>query len=83
MHDEHMEHHGRLQLLLDTCNMLKNSPEMFVKLRDTLSFAASSLEREYAAHLDEEERLVLPAIRTLLPPDQRTAIASELRSRRR
>lgn len=30
MHDEHMEHHGRLQLLLDTCNMLKRSPEMFV-----------------------------------------------------
>jgi iron-sulfur cluster repair protein YtfE (RIC family) len=83
MRNEHIEHHGRLQLLLNTCNTLKSSPEMFVSLRDTLSFAASSLEKEYAEHLDEEERVVLPAIRTLLPPDQRTAIESELRSRRR
>jgi hypothetical protein len=56
---------------------------MFGSLRDALSAAASALDKEYAEHLDEEERVILPAIRTLLPPDQKRAIESELRSRRR
>jgi len=83
MRNEHIEHQGRLQLLLNTCNTLKSSPEMFGSLRDALSAAASALDKEYAEHLDEEERVILPAIRTLLPPDQKRAIESELRSRRR
>jgi hemerythrin-like domain-containing protein len=83
MRNEHVEHQGRLQLLLNTCNTLKSSPEMFGSLRDTLSAAASALDKQYAEHLDEEERVILPAIRALLPHDQKTAIESELRSRRR
>lgn len=83
MHNEHTEHQGRLQLLLNICNTLKSSPEMFASLRDSLSAAASALDKQYAEHLDEEERVILPAIRALLPQDQKTAIESELRSRRR
>jgi hypothetical protein len=32
--------------------------------------------------LEEEERLILPAIRALLPPEEQAAMLAELRSRR-
>jgi hemerythrin-like domain-containing protein len=83
MHREHREHEPQLQLLLDTCKTLHSSPERLDDLRQTLLGAASALEAAFIAHLEEEERSILPAIRTLLTSEERDVMLSELRSRRK
>src|SRR4029450_12134913 len=66
MQREHREHESQLQTLLKTCRILQTSPERLDQLRNTLRTAASALERGFVAHLREEERVVMPAIRSLL-----------------
>jgi hypothetical protein len=56
---------------------------MLDHVRETLTGAVSELERGYAAHLQEEERIILPAIRTLLSPAEKAEVELELRARRR
>jgi iron-sulfur cluster repair protein YtfE (RIC family) len=82
MHSEHVGHEPKLQVLLETCNTLKASPEMLDHLRETLRDAASSLDAEFAGHLKQEEDVILPAIRTLLTPNQQAEMLTELRERR-
>jgi hypothetical protein len=47
-----------------------------------LRATADTLEREFLVHLDQEERIVFPAIRTLLTVEDRDAMLRELRARR-
>jgi len=82
MHSEHLEHDVQLQTLLATCSTLRASPEKLDELRPTLSSTATTLEKEFTTHLEQEERIILPAIRSLLAPDERDAILREVRARR-
>jgi iron-sulfur cluster repair protein YtfE (RIC family) len=82
MHREHLEHEPQLQLLLQTCKTLEASPERLDDLRQTLLSAVSSLEASFITHLEQEERSILPAIRTLLTSEEQAVMLSELRSRR-
>jgi hemerythrin-like domain-containing protein len=83
MHREHLEHEPQLRSLLETCKTLHISPERLDDLRQTLLAAASALEGAFIAHLEEEERSILPAIRALLTSEERDVMLSELRSRRK
>jgi len=83
MHGEHLDHEAKLAALVETCNRLKASPEMLDDVRPTLQETATMLQAEFEAHLKQEEDVVFPAIRSLLTPEQRTTMLSELRSRRR
>jgi hemerythrin-like domain-containing protein len=74
MHHEHLEHEPQLQLLLQTCKTLQASPERLDDLRQTLLGAASTLEAAFITHLEEEERSILPAIRTLLTPEEQAVM---------
>jgi len=83
MHGEHSDHEAKLATLVETCNRLKASPEMLADVRPTLLETATTLQIEFEAHLKQEEDVIFPAIRSLLTPEQRTTMLSELRSRRR
>jgi hemerythrin-like domain-containing protein len=82
MHREHSEHEPHLHVLLDTCRALVDSPQRLVNLSETLRASASHLAHDFKAHLEAEERTVLPAIRSLLTIEEQEEIVSELRRRR-
>jgi iron-sulfur cluster repair protein YtfE (RIC family) len=79
---EHKEHEPQLESLLETCRSLQVSPNRLNELRTLLLAAASTLERQFLEHLQEEETIILPAIRTFLSSDDREAMLREVRARR-
>jgi hemerythrin-like domain-containing protein len=82
MRREHAEHEPHLEVLLKICRALQDNPEELPKFRKTLHASASQLVSAFSAHLSEEEKVVLPAIRSLLSDEERTAMLAELRARR-
>jgi hypothetical protein len=63
--------------------MLQPTPEHLAELRSELS-AASTLEREFAAHLEGEEEIILPACSQNAVGERRTRRnLTEFRARRR
>jgi iron-sulfur cluster repair protein YtfE (RIC family) len=82
MHQEHAEHEPHVQSLLDICRVLQASPELRSGLRAALMKTATALQVELLTHLDKEEQVILPAIRTFLAPEERKAMLHELRARR-
>jgi iron-sulfur cluster repair protein YtfE (RIC family) len=82
MQREHREHEPQLEALLETCRILQASPERLPELRGALLSTAITLEREFLNHLQQEEQIILPAIRNILTTDDRDAILRELRARR-
>jgi hemerythrin-like domain-containing protein len=79
---EHEAHRAALESLLGLCRKLENSPQQLPELREKLRETAATLERHFVAHLDEEERTVFPAIRTLLSIEDQEAMLREFRARR-
>ena len=49
---------------------------------DALAQATPKLARLMEEHLDNEERIILPAIRRLLPPEEQRRMVEEMRARR-
>jgi len=79
---EHSEHQGPLGELLALCRTLRERPSEYPEVRERLARVARGLERDFAAHLENEERHVFPAIREKLSPRVRDEIAIEIRARR-
>jgi iron-sulfur cluster repair protein YtfE (RIC family) len=82
MHQEHFEHEPLVGALLEMCRTLHASPEKLDEFRHSLLTTVSRLEKAISAHLEKEEQIVLPAIRTLLPPEEQATMLTELRARR-
>jgi iron-sulfur cluster repair protein YtfE (RIC family) len=82
MRREHREHTPQLQALLEICRTLQVDPGRLPETKETLSRAATDLKQHFAAHLQEEERIILPAINALLTNHEREAMLVELRARR-
>jgi hemerythrin-like domain-containing protein len=82
MRREHREHEPQLESLLKTFRILLASPERLTDLGETLLSAASTLEHDFVAHLQEEEQIVLRRIQSLLTDEQRQTMLDELRARR-
>lgn len=83
MDEEHVEHGPPLGELLHLCSTLERDPGGLAQIAPELLRVASGLEAQFQAHLTNEEEIVFPAIRSLLPPNEREAILEELRARRR
>jgi iron-sulfur cluster repair protein YtfE (RIC family) len=81
MHGEHEKHEPGLERLLQLCSELGRTPERQAELASELRACARELESAFEAHLAEEERVVLPAVRAL-PPAVRDKMLRELRARR-
>jgi hemerythrin-like domain-containing protein len=80
---EHAEHDAAVGRLVALCGALEVDPGRIGALTDELGAAASHLAELFAAHLEAEERVVIPALGVLLSEGEREAVVSELRARRR
>lgn len=82
MHREHAEHEPDLKSLLEICRQLESAPQRLPEFLEALQTTASALQGKFAAHLQLEEKVILPAIRALLTAEDREAMLRELRARR-
>jgi len=82
MCEEHEQHAAPLRRLLAICVSLRASPGS-ASARIAIAATARELFTELEPHLQAEERVVFPAIRALLTPEEQLAIVRELRARRR
>jgi iron-sulfur cluster repair protein YtfE (RIC family) len=80
---EHTAHEPSLSSLLQLCERLENEPGALPAVRQELTQIAEALEREFHAHLDNEERQILPAVTRLLSLEEQALMIDELRARRR
>jgi iron-sulfur cluster repair protein YtfE (RIC family) len=64
------------------CRTVHASPGTLDEVRHSLLSTASMLDRALTSHLEQEEQIVLPAIRTQLTPKERATMLTELRTRR-
>ncbi|HEU4405739.1 MAG TPA: hemerythrin domain-containing protein [Polyangiaceae bacterium] len=83
MRGEHAEHAPDVERLVALCGAVEADPGRLAGLAGELGAVASRLSGLFEAHLDGEERLVFPAIGSLLDDAERGAVLAELRGRRR
>ena len=81
MHAEPEAHGPLLAGVIARCADLARRPADLATIAPGLAPVAADLAAALRAHLDEEERVVIPAVATLPAADQ-AAIVAELRARR-
>jgi hemerythrin-like domain-containing protein len=79
---EHAEHGDPTDRVLAACSKLQANPDELAAIAPAFSAAARELERHFQVHLEREERVIFPAIRSLLDPPTRERIQTEMRERR-
>lgn len=79
---EHEAHVAALAELLTLCGRLAEAPELHATLAAPLRATAARLQVMLDAHLEVEERVIIPAIRELIDLVERKAMRDELRRRR-
>lgn len=82
MEREHRDHEDVVARVVTACAQLERRPGQLAELRGELDEASARLVEAFAAHLDGEEKIVLPAIRRLLSEEERARIRAEMRARR-
>lgn len=78
---QHTGHAPLLAGLLDACALLAQHPGDALARAHVVE-AASALDAAFSPHLALEERVILPAVGSLLPADVQREIIAELRARR-
>ncbi|AKV01453.1 hypothetical protein AKJ09_08116 [Labilithrix luteola] len=81
MSEEHDRHVRPVRRLCELCAALRSEPGAAI-VRVELAGVARRLRAELEPHLEAEELLVFPAIRSLLTVEEQQAIVRELRARR-
>lgn len=84
MREEHAAHTPWLVRLIDACRDLESSGEGLGATRDELRCVTESLVPALEVHLEQEERIVFPAIAELIAhhPTAEGEMLTELRARR-
>jgi iron-sulfur cluster repair protein YtfE (RIC family) len=82
MHRQHDSHGPILERVVRLCATLAATPTRHGELAAELAEAARELRAHFDGHLAPEEETIFPAIRRLLPEDERGAMLRELRARR-
>ncbi|MEO6418003.1 MAG: hemerythrin domain-containing protein [Polyangiaceae bacterium] len=82
MCSEHSAHAEPLRRMIALTTSLAGDPGD-TTARAVLARVATELQQLFTPHLEAEERLIFPAIATLVPEDEQRAIVRELRARRR
>lgn len=83
MHRQHAEHRDVLERVVSLCSELEARPERHAEHARDLARAAEELREHFDRHLGPEEATIFPAIRRLVPEEERRKMESELRARRR
>lgn len=81
MRAEHALHQPLLATVIELCGALAQAPGEQPALAPRLAPAAAALRAALLAHVDEEERTIIPVVATMPAADQ-AAIVAELRARR-
>lgn len=82
MRREHAEHGEVLGRVVALCAELEAEPARHAERTDELARAAEALRLHFDRHLAPEEATIFPAIRRLVPEEERRRILEELRARR-
>jgi iron-sulfur cluster repair protein YtfE (RIC family) len=83
MSAEHLGHEAALQEVIRACEGLAHEAgRRTERSAEALARAAERLHALFLQHLAPEEAIVFPAIRRLLPEEERAAILAEIRARR-
>jgi hemerythrin-like domain-containing protein len=82
MSREHGEHEEPVAKLLEACEVVAEEPRRLGEVAPALDRAVRELERHFEAHLAREEKVIFPAIREHLAPEELARMAEELRARR-
>ena len=82
MEAEHREHEAPLARLLATMDELMVDPSAHARIATSVTEAAEQLGSAFEHHLGNEERKILPHVRTLLSKSEQSQILAELRARR-
>lgn len=83
MSAEHRHHEPLLAKLVAICGALEAAPDHHRDLRQPLAEVASALSAEFEVHLQREEGVIIPALRSLFPAEVRASMAHSVRARRR
>lgn len=81
MSQQHIEHQPLLRDFLQQLHDIQKAPTD-LGLRAAFAGQATVLAAEFAKHLELEERVIFPALNTLLTEDERNQIIRELPQRR-
>lgn len=81
MHGEHLDHRPHLDELVAASRALAQAPADEAR-QDRLGAIAARLARDFEAHLELEEAIILPAIRATLSAEEQAAVREEMRARR-
>jgi hemerythrin-like domain-containing protein len=82
MRREHAEHGEVLSRVVALCAELEAEPGRLAERAGDLARAAAALREHFDRHLAPEEATIFPAIRRLVPEEERRRILEELRARR-
>ena len=82
MRREHAEHGEVLERVVGLCAELEADPARHPERAGELARTAEALRLHFDRHLAPEEATIFPAIRRLVPEEERRKILEELRARR-
>lgn len=78
---DHGNHQSLVDSLVDLCGEIELAPDQLATINGRLSRLVELLATEFATHLELEERVVFPALRSLTPTE-RAEILAAIRKRR-
>jgi hemerythrin-like domain-containing protein len=83
MSDQHQAIDELLERLLPLLRLVRNNPATIGEVGGEMCSITKALDEMFRAHLEMEEDVIFPAIRTLLPEGARRDVLREMRERRK
>ncbi|MGC2109339.1 MAG: hemerythrin domain-containing protein [Candidatus Korobacteraceae bacterium] len=83
MGDQHQAIDDLIERLLPLLVMAKSNPETLQAVAGEMCSITRALEEMFAAHLQMEEEVIFPAIRSLLPENAQAEVLREMQDRRK
>ncbi len=83
MSDQHQAIDELIERLLPLLVLVKNDPEIIGEVGGEMCSITKALDEIFRAHLQMEEEVIFPAIRSVLPESARDEMLREMQARRR
>ncbi len=83
MSDQHQAIDELVERLLPLLVLVKNNPDMLAETGGEMCAITKALDEAFRSHLQMEEEIIFPAIRTVLPESARVWILNEMQQRRK
>lgn len=83
MGDQHQAIDELIERLLPLLVLVKNDPDLLAEAGGEMCAITKALDEIFRAHLQMEEEVIFPAIRSLLPESDRAEMLREMQERRK